>query len=411
MRPPFSFDDNALVINPTDSVPRSRSSEPSASTLRALFLGAGVVVVLLLGFFAYSLAHSQQQQRRDLEKRFHDRADVSAAVTEAIFGSAGSQTQIQNAARFGGATIAPAALARTAQQSQSQYVAIIASDGRVLAATPGAPRQSLSAAPYVAKALRTGSIQLSNLVPGPGGSTVIQSATPFPTVHGRRVELTAIRTQLLSRFLGGFLSQVPNVAAARSYVIDANSKVVGSPGADARAGAPVPDRQLAAAVAKHRQGSYDGDRYFASAPIGGSTWRVVLSTSKSKLYASVNGSQRIIPWVLFIAFALVATLGLLLFRRVLIATSELQRAELSRVHAIEINDNVVQRLVVAKYALDRGATESSQAKLGETLREAQQLVTSLLEEKDIRPGVLRRDIAAPTEQPPEPPVRRPGGRA
>jgi hypothetical protein len=137
----------------------------------------------------------------------------------------------------------------------------------------------------------------------------------------------------------------------------------------------------------------------------------VLSTSKSKLYASVNGSQRIIPWVLFIAFALVATLGLLLFRRVLIATSELQRAELSRVHAIEINDNVVQRLVVAKYALDRGATESSQAKLGETLREAQQLVTSLLEEKDIRPGVLRRDIAAPTEQPPEPPVRRPGGRA
>src|SRR3979409_2446263 len=87
-------------------------------------------------------------------------------------------TQIQTAAMFGGATIAPAALARTAQQSQSQYVAIIASDGRVLAATPGAPRQSLSAAPYVAKALRTGSIQLSNLVPGPGGATGVASSSP-----------------------------------------------------------------------------------------------------------------------------------------------------------------------------------------------------------------------------------------
>jgi hypothetical protein len=102
---------------------------------------------------------------------------------------------------------------------------------------------------------------------------------------------------------------------------------------------------------------------------------------------------------------------MLLFRRVLIANSELQRAELSRVHAIEINDNVVQRLVVAKFALDRGATETSQEKLGETLHEAQQLVTSLLEEKDIAPGVLRRDAAAPTEQPPEPPARRSGGRA
>jgi hypothetical protein len=277
----------------------------------------------------------------------------------------------------------------------------------VLAATPGAPRRSLAAAPHVAKAFASGSIQLSNLLPGPGGSTVIESASPFPTVHGRRVELTAIKTQLLSQFLGGFLSKVPNVAAARSYVVDANGNVVGSPGADARAGAPLPDRQLAAAVAKHRQGSYDGDRYFASAPIGGSPWRVLLSTSKSKLYASVNGSQRTIPWLIFVAFALVAAGGLFLFRRVLVATSELQRAELSRVHAIEINDNVVQRLVVAKYALDRGSTESSQQKLSETLREAQQLVTSLLEEKDIGPGVLRRDVAAPTDRPPEPRGPRP----
>jgi hypothetical protein len=137
----------------------------------------------------------------------------------------------------------------------------------------------------------------------------------------------------------------------------------------------------------------------------------VLSTSKSKLYASVNGSQRTVPWLIFVAFALVAIAGLLLFRRVLVATSELQRAELSRLHAIEINDNVVQRLVVAKYALDRGTTEVSQEKLAETLREAQQLVTSLLEEKDIGPGVLRRGVAAPTDQPPEPPVPRPGDRA
>jgi hypothetical protein len=115
--------------------------------------------------------------------------------------------------------------------------------------------------------------------------------------------------------------------------------------------------------------------------------------------------------VIFVAFALVAALGLFLLRRVLGASTQLQRAELSRLHALEINDNVVQRLVVAKYALDRGATETSQEKLTETLRETQQLVTSLLQEKEIAPGALRRANAAPTEEPPEPALPRGGGRA
>jgi hypothetical protein len=390
--------------------PPSPPIAPSAIRLRAVFAGAAVLVLLLLGFFAYSLAHSQRQQRHDLEKRFHDRADVSAAVTEAIFGSAASTSQVQNAARFGGSKIDTAQLVETTRRSQARYSAIIASDGRVLAATPGVPRGSASA-PYVTRALRTKTIQLSNLLRGSRGSAVVESASPFLTVHGRRVLLSGSNSQLLSQFLGGFLSKVPNVAAARSYVIDANANVVGSPGTDARPGAPLHDRDLAAAAAKHRQGSYDGDRYFASAPIGGSPWRVVLSTSKSKLYASVNGSQRTIPWVIFVAFALVAALGLFLFRRVLVATAELQHAELSRLHALEINDNVVQRLVVAKYALDRGATETSQEKLAETLRETQQLVTSLLQKKEIAPGALRRAAAAPTEEPPEPALPQGGGRA
>jgi hypothetical protein len=92
---------------------------------------------------------------------------------------------------------------------------------------------------------------------------------------------------------------------------------------------------------------------------------------------------------------------MVLLWRVLISNAELQRADLSRRHALEINDNVVQRLVLAKYALDRGATETSQQKLAETLRETQQLVTSLLEEREITPGALRRDAPAETEGRPE----------
>ena len=57
----------------------------------------------------------------------------------------------------------------------------------------------------------------------------------------------------------------------------------------------------------------------------------------------------------------------------------------------------------SKYALDRGATDKSQEKMAETLLEAQQLVNSLLEEKEIAPGVLRRAAPAGTEGPPQPP--------
>jgi hypothetical protein len=382
-------------------------ADPADKRLRLAFAGGVALMVLLLGFFAYSLAHAQHQQRRDLEKRFHDRADVSAAVTDAIFNSAASQTAVQNAARFGGSKIDPAALAKTAEQSQAPYVEIVDNAGRVLGATPGAPRPSAAATPFLMKALRTGRIQLSNVLPGPRGATVISSASPFATVHGRRAVVSAIRAPLLSRFLSGFLSRVPNVAAATSYVVDSKGNLIGGTGTTMRAGAPLADRELAAALAKHSQGSYDGDRYFASAPVGGSSWRVALSASKSDLYASVNGSQRTIPWLIFAAFALVAAAGLVLFRRVLVSNARLQRAELSRVHALEINDNVVQRLVVAKLALERGATEQSREKLAETLHETQQLVTTLLEQKEISPGVLRRGSPAPTEGPPEP-ARRAG---
>jgi hypothetical protein len=166
---------------------------------------------------------------------------------------------------------------------------------------------------------------------------------------------------------------------------------------------------LAAAAAKSQQGSYGGGRYFTSAPIASVPWQILLSASQGNLYASVNGSQRTLPWIIFAAFALSVALGLFLLRRVLRANAQLERAEISRQHALEINDNVVQRLVVAKYALDRGATEMSQEKLAETLRETQQLVTSLLAEKEITPGVLRRAAAAETDKPPEPSPLSPEG--
>ena len=384
-------------------MPRTTAKNEAAKRLRPALYGATTVIVLLLGFFAYSLAHSQHQQRRDLDKRFRDRAEVAAAVNEAIFSLASSQAALIAAQSYGGRVVDRATLARSARQSNELYAEILTSDGRALATTGPAPARPATLEPYVREALQTGKTVYSNVLPGRRGTAKIESATAFRTRYGTRVQLTGVSGPLLAAFVNGFLVRLPNVAHASSYVIDSQARVVGSPGKAVRPGVDLPDRKLATAVADRRQGSYDGNRYFTSAAITGTPWRIVLAASKSDLYASVNGSQRTVPWIIFAAFVLTAGLGLFLLRRVLLASAQLQRAELSRVHALEINDNIVQRLIVAKYALDRGATDKSQEKMAETLLEAQQLVNSLLEEKEIAPGVLRRAAPAGTEGPPEPP--------
>ena len=62
--------------------------------------------------------------------------------------------------------------------------------------------------------------------------------------------------------------------------------------------------------------------------------------------------------------------------------------------ALEINDNIVQGLSVAKYALDQGHDDRSKAAVEDTLKSAREIITELLGERDseveLGPGELRR---------------------
>ena len=373
---------------------------PASRSLRLVFIGAAVIVFALLAVFAYSLADSQHRQRRDVEKRFHDRATVSAALTEAVFASSAAQNRRSYALRFGGPKIDPALLARVRQRDRSLYARIVAANGRVLQATRGAPPMDATTVALAKRALPSARIQLTDLLPGPAGTQQVVTALSYPSRSGRRVAQSGIVLLLLDQFLSSFLRSIPNVADAHSYVIDGRGRVIATTGTSAKAGTLRPDKELAQAVMKEPSGGYGDGRHFTSAPIAGSAWRVVLSASNQELNSSINGGRRAIPWVIFAAFAIAAIAGLLLLRRVLLTSRQLERAEINRSHALEINDNVVQRLVMAKYELDRGSHETSQARIDETLHETQHLVTKLLEEKGISPGALRRDRPADTEGPP-----------
>jgi DNA-binding MarR family transcriptional regulator len=62
--------------------------------------------------------------------------------------------------------------------------------------------------------------------------------------------------------------------------------------------------------------------------------------------------------------------------------------------ASQINDNVIQSLVLAQYALERGDEAEARARLVQTLDEAREILDGLVEPTRVRPGDLRRDSAA-----------------
>jgi len=76
--------------------------------------------------------------------------------------------------------------------------------------------------------------------------------------------------------------------------------------------------------------------------------------------------------------------------------------------ALEINDNIVQGLTVAKYAMTIGANDHSQQAIEDTLRRAREIITDLLGEPgtaiQLGPGDLRRVEPAVVAAKKEPPA-------
>jgi PAS domain S-box-containing protein len=72
------------------------------------------------------------------------------------------------------------------------------------------------------------------------------------------------------------------------------------------------------------------------------------------------------------------------------AAAQLAAAEALRKRAMEINDEIIQRLVLAGVHLDRGAVDEAAAAVDEARRCAQQIVDDLMATGEPQPGELRR---------------------
>lgn len=308
--------------------PETRRRQSSAVLGIAACAIAGVLAV-----FAFELGDTQSKQRRDVETRFHERAQVTAALTHSIFASVSSGASEATAVKtYGRPTVSSATMAAGQRQGGFSYLALLDQNGSVIAASPGLPAPArarlASRRADVQHALTGAPFSLSNvLAVGPGGTRVLELAQALSTGGGLRVLVSGIGPQSIGAFIGSYLARIPSSSTSdRAFVLDSAGNVVGTADPSQQVGQPVREPGLIAAIRHRPQGSLEQDRYFVTAPVADSPWHVVLTAASGELFASVSGPRKWVPWVIFAAFALAAAAILVLLRRVLRGAAKLADA-------------------------------------------------------------------------------------
>jgi signal transduction histidine kinase len=293
---------------------------------KAVVAVASVVVVAMLTLFAVKLHSTQTTARQDVEERFRDRAEVTSALTDAIFSSvATSDTPRQ----YGTPVVSDRVMDQAAKASKLHYAALLDPQGKVIASSRGFEQtgraEMLPGSASVQSALKGAPYSLSDVLGGRAGGTV-ELAVSFKTPQGQRVLVSGMSPQLIGVFLGSYLKRIPSDDGT-AYVVDGHGQVLGnSPHPGQAIGQPVAQSGLLAAVQHGAAGSFDGNGYFVAVPISATSWRVVLTAPKTELFTAVSGLRKWTPWLIFAALGIVALAFLVLLRRLLASNIQLQQA-------------------------------------------------------------------------------------
>jgi signal transduction histidine kinase len=327
-----------------------------------LLISFAVMLIALLGVFGYVLINSESQSRLQAKQRFAAEAKITAGFTSALLETSVSSSEAAAAKTLGAAVIPARTLDTLSKTSGLAYAFVLNQQGQVIAASNGTPASihspSTATLPHIRRAL-AGAATLSNLLSplAHGHSPILQWALPFNTAYGRRVEVEALDTPVLFTFLNTLLSQTRSAGNGVAFILDSAGGIVAVAGETLAAGAHPKAASLLQALSAKASGTYGyggAEHYFASTPVGGSNWRVVLTIKTSQLYPALSGSRSWILYAVLAAFALLGLASLLLFRRTLRSAMELRWANSE---LTEMNTNLEQRVAQRTATIEERAKE------------------------------------------------------
>lgn len=288
---------------------------------------AALVLAIALVVLGVSLHATQTRARETLISRFQDRAQVVSALIQAEVASVPSSAAATPA--YTAATVSDQTLDRAAAQSHLAFATILARDGQVLAHSRTMTAADLSQAltsPAFARVRAGAPVSLSDVLSGGSRpAPVVDLVVPLQTRAGPRFLVGGLPAPLLGVLFDTYLQRIPHTVGA-AYVIDSRGAMIADAApSSASPGAPATQLPLTGLDHSH-SGPYGHGGYFVSAAIPGSTWRVVLTTTQSSLFSSVNGARKWLPWAIFIALGVLALGVLVLLRRLLASGAALSRA-------------------------------------------------------------------------------------
>ncbi len=285
---------------------------------RQTLLLAALALTLLLGTMAVGIVLSEKQGRERLLNNLRARAGTSAQFLSSYISEQAGR-QIQTAHHFLSGTHIPNTGFESILDTFGSDAGVLLDDrGRLLNVVPSdrAIIGSAIASRYAyLTAAEQGRVAVSGVVASAArGLPVVAIATPFETLAGRRV--FSVAYGISSTVLNSFVDQTIAYSQHRVFLVDPHGQVIASsPRAHALSLSAI-DPALTRALTKGSSGRLtddDGPSTFMVSPVAGTSWRLVIEVSDSKLFASVNGWSQWVPWMVFALVTVLALVLLVLF--------------------------------------------------------------------------------------------------
>jgi signal transduction histidine kinase len=288
---------------------------------------AALMLVVVLVLFGLQLRSTQADSRDRVISRFQDRAQVISALTQAILSTVAAPAA--TARQYDAVDITAAQMDKAALSSHLAYATLFDEHGDVVASSHGfstTQRAQVLASSALQSVVGGAPVALSDVHPGgTDGAGVIDLAVGLNTASGRRILVSGAPTTIFGTFLATYLQRVPT-RGGTAYILDSRGNVVGARDVRQALGKRATEEGLTSAVQRRGTGAYGPGGYFVSVPVVGTTWHVVLTSTKASLFETVSGTRKWFPWMIYAALGIVALGFLALLRRMLGIASALSEA-------------------------------------------------------------------------------------